>query len=82
MFRDAAEITGHLAVILAAVFQRKLEGANGDRLKLDHADFGGNVGIVETDGILFDDAHIGAIQLLQNPPEVFPIQSAAQAFAQ
>src|SRR3989344_2441672 len=39
LLRDAAEIIGHLPVILAAVLEVELEGAHGKRMETDHAGF-------------------------------------------
>ena len=39
LFRDGAEIMGHLPVILAAIFKVELESAHRERMEADHAGF-------------------------------------------
>lgn len=82
MLIDAAQINGHLTEILATVFQWYFESSNRNRIKLDHANFGKYLGVVDADRVLFDLADIGATQIVQDTAKIFPIQCAAQTLAE
>lgn len=78
---DSAKIDCDLTEVLATILLRHFKGTYRDRAELDHADFGEHLGVIDADGVLLDLADIGAAQVLQDAPEVLPVQGPAQALA-
>ena len=78
--RDRAAVGRDLTVVLAAVFQRQLERADGDALEADVADLRLDLRIEQRNRAARADPGIGAAQVRQQPPEILVVERPRQAF--
>ena len=79
--RDGAQVGGHLAVVFALVFEVELEGAHGERVEADVADFGLNFGVIDGEAAARKLAVVVHAQAQQQAPKILGVHGPAQALA-